>query len=102
MAAAEEKINPELFSLFELEDPGNFSITPMACQILAAIMIIAKLSFWINLNKPFMESIIEAFDQFKSQDYAQNLKACITPESMPPDNEASKLVSFLYKQITNI
>lgn len=64
------------------------------------MIIIAKLSFW--MNKPFMESIIEAFDQFKSQDYVQNLKACITSESMPSDNEVSKLVSFLYKQIANI
>jgi hypothetical protein len=66
------------------------------------MVIIAKLSFWINLNKPFMESIIEVVDQFKSQDYAQNLKACITSEFMPSHNEDSKLVSFLYKQITNI
>jgi len=96
-AAAEEKICPELFSLFGHQSTSTmFSVTPTAYQVLVAIVIIAKLSFWIN--KPILESFMEALDQFKTrQDYMERIQTHITSESMPDNNEA--LVSFLYKLV---
>ncbi len=43
---------------------------------------------------------MEALDQFKSQKYAQKLKACITSESMPSNH--GELAAFLYKQVANM
>jgi len=96
--AAEETICPELFSLFG-DQPGEFSVTPTACQVLAAIVIMAKLSFWIN--KPFLESFMEALDQFKTQqDYVEKIQTHITSESeMPSEDDKEALVSFLYKLV---
>ena len=56
------------------------------------------MSFWIN--KSFHVSITEALDQFKKQQYLENLQTHITFESMPSDND--HLVAFLYNIIIHI
>jgi hypothetical protein len=63
-----------------------------------AIIILASESFLIT--KPFIESIMEAFGQFKSCGYAEKLKAQITLDSIPAGHE--DLLTFLYHQIVNI
>jgi len=75
-----ETLPSELSSLFGLSQGSKFSTSPEACQVLAAINIIAKLSFWII--KPFPESILEALDKFKSGGYVEQLKARITHDAM--------------------
>jgi hypothetical protein len=60
--------------------------------------IIAKLSF--PMKTEFEQSIRDALDQFKRQDYTDRLKTCITSESMPSDQEA--LSTFLYDNIAHI
>jgi len=75
-----------------------FAIEPTDCQILVSIIIIAKLSFWIN--KPLLLSVSEALDQYKEKGYIQKLKTDITPDFMHcghPD-----LVTLLYRQVTHI
>jgi len=62
-----------------------------------AIIIIVKLSFWIN--KPFLQSLVEGFDQFKTKEYLKNVKTGITPTSMPSGH--GNLVPFLYKYIND-
>ena len=59
--------------------------------------IIARQSFWIM--KPFMESIMDALEQFKTHGYAEKLKTHITCDSIPPRHE--DVVAFLYDQIIN-
>ena len=61
-------------------------------------MIIAKLSF--PIKAVFEQFIRDALDQFKRQNYADKLKTCITPESMPSDQGA--LSAFLCDKITHI
>jgi hypothetical protein len=63
-----------------------------------AIIIIIKLSFWIH--KPFLQSLVEAYDQFKNKEYLKYIKTGITPASMPSGHE--NLVAFLYKHINDI
>jgi len=91
------EILPELFSVFG-EHSTFFSATPTACQVLAAMNIIAKLSF--PMKTAFEQSIRDALDQLKRQDYTDKLKTCITSESMPSDLEA--LSTFLYDNIVHI
>ena len=62
------------------------------------MIIIAKLSF--PIKAVFEQFIRDALDQFKRQNYADKLKTCITPESMPSDQGA--LSAFLYDQISHI
>ncbi|KAF8729825.1 hypothetical protein AX14_005990 [Amanita brunnescens Koide BX004] len=50
----------------------NFAVNPTACQVLASLVIIAKLSYWIN--KPFLAAVMEALDHFKQKGYVQALK----------------------------
>jgi len=64
------------------------------------MIIIAKLSFWIN--KPFLPSVTEALDQYKQKDYVQKLKADITHDSMPSASGHPDLVPLLYRQVTHI
>jgi hypothetical protein len=47
--------------------------------------------------KPFMESIMEVLEQFKSYGYIEKLKTQITLDSIPPGHE--DLLAFLYDQI---
>ncbi len=63
-----------------------------------AIIIIAKLSFWIN--KPFLLSVTEALDQYKQNNYVQKLKTDITPDFM--DSGHQDLITLLYRQVTHI
>jgi len=91
---AQAQICPELFSLFG-DQPENFSATPTACQVVVAINIIAKLSFWIK--RPYLQSIMEALKQFRKHDYVQKLKTHITSESVQCGHE--ELAEFLYKQV---
>jgi len=76
----------------------KFNKTAEACQVLVAMNILAKLSFWIK--KPFKTSIIDSLHQFKKQGYVEKLKAQITPEAMPTKHSA--LFQFLYDQLINI
>ena len=71
---------------------------PYLCLTLQAIIIIAKLSFWIN--KPFLPSLIEALDQYMEKSYVQKLKKDITPDFVHSDHE--DLVTLLYRQVTDI
>ena len=63
-----------------------------------AIIIIAKLSFWIN--KPFLSSLTEALDQYKQKGYVQKLKTDMTPDFMHSGHH--NVVTFLYMQVTHI
>ena len=56
------------------------------------------MSFWIK--KPLNESIMDALIQFEKEDYAKNLKMCITLESML--TKENDLVGFLYDQVIHI
>ncbi|KAF8332451.1 hypothetical protein F5887DRAFT_1080852 [Amanita rubescens] len=85
----------ELFSSFG-DAKTSFFKDITACQILVAINIIAKLSFFIK--KPIQASILDALDQFKTQDYAEKLKIQMTSKSIPSDED--DLYTFLYEQIT--
>jgi len=90
-----DKIFSVFFSMFGGKKTTKFSPKPSTCQIIVAMIIICKLSFWIN--KPFKYSIIEALDQFKSQGYEKKLKNSITSQSLPKDKE--ELLNFLYDLI---
>ena len=68
------------------------------CLNLQAIIVIAKLSFWIN--KPFLPSLIEALDQCMQKSYVQKVKTDITPDFVHSDYQ--DLVTLLYKQVTDI
>jgi hypothetical protein len=68
------------------------------CLIFQAIIIIAKLSFWIN--KPFLPSVIEALDQYKQGGYVQKLKTDITLDIMHSGQQ--DLLTLLYWQVTHI
>jgi hypothetical protein len=50
--------------------------------------------------KPFMESIMDGLEQFKSYGYAEKLKTQITLDSIPPGHE--DLLAFLYEQIIKV
>src|SRR6266550_3287303 len=66
-----------------------------------AIIIIAKLSFWIN--KPFLPSVTEALDQYKQiEGYAQKLKTDITPDFMHSGHHWQDFVTLLSRQVTHI
>jgi hypothetical protein len=60
-----------------------------------AINIIAKLSFFIM--KTYNESMIDALEEFKKQDYVNKLKAQTTSETIPSNDE--DLLAFLYDQV---
>ena len=68
------------------------------CLNVQAIIIIAKLSFWIN--QPFLLSVTEALDQYKQKGYVQTLKTNITPDFMHCSHK--DLVTLLYRQVTHI
>jgi hypothetical protein len=71
------------------------------CLNFEAIIIIAKLSFWIN--QPLLQSVTEALDQYKQKGYVQKLKTAITPDflhSGPQD--AVTFVKLLYSQVIHI
>ena len=63
-----------------------------------AIIIIAKLSFWIN--KPFLQSVTEALDQYKHKGYVQQLKTDITVNVMHCGHQ--DLVTSLYQQVIHL
>ena len=63
-----------------------------------AIIIIAKLSFWIN--KPFLASVTEAFVLYKQKGYVQKLKTDIAPDFICAGHQ--DFVTLLYKQVTHI
>jgi hypothetical protein len=71
---------------------------PYLCLNFKAIIIIAKLSFWIN--KPFWKSVTEALDQYKQKDYVQKLvtEIDITPGFMHSGHQ--DLFMLLYRQVT--
>jgi len=95
---------PKLCSLFGKST--NFSAKPEPCQILVAMNIISKLSFWIrkptkqtkNSSDGFEEVIMDALAKFKRDGYVKKLKTSIT--SVPSDNQ--DLLVFLYNQIASI
>jgi len=125
------EILPQLVSLFEDDSikssptvlklhswfgaSTKFSTTPTSCQILVAINIIVKMSFWIMKpkNKPilaklsfknnkmqsFEQLIRDAFDQFKREGYVEKLKTSITSESLPSSDQ--DLLAFLYDQASD-
>ncbi len=68
------------------------------CLHFQAIIIIAKLSFWIN--KPFLPSITEALDQYKQAGYVQKLKTDITADLLHSGHH--DFVTLLYRQVTHI
>jgi len=68
------------------------------CLQFQAIIIIAKLSFWIN--KPFLPSVEEALDQFKQKGYLQKLKTDITPDLIHSGHQ--DFTTLLYRQVTHI
>jgi len=106
----EREILPGLLSLFQATKFTEFSATATECQLVVAIIIIAKLSFWIKNpttksiidRQPFEQLLIQAFDQFNGEGYANKLKVCITPESLPARDEGNLLLKFLYDQIEQI
>ena len=63
-----------------------------------AIIIIAKLSFWIN--KPLLPSVTDALDQYKQKGYVQKLKTDITPDFMCCSDQ--DLVTLFYEQVTHL
>ena len=65
---------------------------------LQAIIIIAKLSFWIN--KPFLPSVREALDQYMQKGYVQQLKTNITSNLIHCGHQ--DLVTLLYRQVTHL
>ena len=67
------------------------------CLNFQALIIIAKLSFWIN--KPFLPSVTEALDQYKQKGYVQKLKT-ITHDFMHSGHQ--DFVTLLYWQVTHI
>jgi len=91
------KICDELFSMFG-DGQRNFAVKPTDCQVLVSIIIIAKLSFWIN--KPFLPSVTEALDQYKQKGYVQKLKTQITPDLINSCHQ--DFVTLLYRQVTHI
>jgi len=95
--ANHRKIHDELLSMFG-ETKDSFSLEPTACQVLLSIIIIAKLSFWIN--KPYLPSLIEALDQYKEKDYFQKLKTYITSDLV--NSGGQDIVMSLYRQMTEI
>ena len=62
------------------------------------MIIIAKLSFWIN--KPFLPSVTEALDQYKEKGYVEKLKTDITPDFLHSGHE--DFVKLLYMLVTHI
>lgn len=65
---------------------------------LQAIIIIAKISFWIN--KEFLSSVKEASDQYKEKGYIQKLKTNITLDFI--DSHHQDLVTSLYRLVKHI
>jgi hypothetical protein len=65
------------------------------CLNFQAIIIIAKLSFWIN--KPFLPSVTEALDQYKQKGYVQKLKTDITPDFIHSGHH--DFVALLHRQV---
>jgi hypothetical protein len=63
-----------------------------------AIIIIAKLSFWIN--KPFRSSVRKALDQYKQKGYVEKLKTDMTPDLI--DSGDQDFATLLYRQVTHI
>ncbi|KAF8325138.1 hypothetical protein F5887DRAFT_926290 [Amanita rubescens] len=96
--------DPELCSSFGVPTFNEFSATPVAYQILVAINIIAKLSYWMGpvrrRRQLFEHFIRDGLVEFRTAGYVDKVKACITPESLPSNHE--ELLAFLYHQITNI
>ena len=68
------------------------------CLNLQAIIIIAKLSFWIN--KPLLPSVKEALNKYKQNGYVQKLKTDITADFM--DSGHQDLVTLFYDQVTHL
>jgi hypothetical protein len=66
------------------------------------MIIIAKLSFWIN--KPFLPSVTEALDQYKQKGYVhQKLQIDITLDVFQVlQFDSQELVAYLYMQVTDI
>jgi len=77
---------------------GHFAIMPIGCQVLVSIIVIAKLSFWIN--KPFLPSVTQALYQYKQKGYAQKLKTEITADFLHSGYQ--DMVTLLYRQVTHI
>jgi hypothetical protein len=69
------------------------------CLNVQAIVIIAKLSFWIN--KPFLPSVMEALDQYKQKGYVQKLKTDITPEFMHSASHHDLVTLLFHMQATH-
>ena len=69
------------------------------CLNFQAIIIIAKLSFWIN--EPFQLSVTEALNQYKQKGYVQKLKTDITPDFLYESGHQDVVMS-LYRQVTDI
>ena len=63
------------------------------------MIIIAKLSFWIN--KPFLPSVKEALNQYKEKGHVQKLKTHITPEFIMHSGH-QEFVTSLYMLVTHI
>jgi len=92
------KLQHEPFSMFGPDMQETFTVKATHCQALISIIIIAKLSFWIN--KPFILSVTEAFDQYKQKGYFQKLKADITPDFVH-SGQSQDFVTLLYWQVTH-
>jgi len=90
----------ELFSIFgcNLKMSAKFIMEPLHCQLLVAIVTVAKLSFWIK--KPFQQSLREALNQYRQRDYAQKLKTDITPDFI--HSSYHDLVTLLYMQVPHV
>jgi hypothetical protein len=87
----------------------------MTTDILQAMNIIAKLSFWIMKPRkkslitrlswsfkkiqPFEDLILDAFSLFRKEGYVEKLKTRITPESLPSNKY--DLLKFLHTQIAH-
>jgi len=91
---------PSLYLEPGFQTPIGFSAGPAGCQILVAMTIIAKLSFWKMKHKQSIigsfgrqslkESLMDAFEQFKSESdscYAEKLKTSITSDLLPFDHQ---------------
>ena len=68
------------------------------CLNFQAIVIIAKLSFWIN--KPLLQAVTEALDQYKQRGYFQKLKNVIYLDIMNSGHQ--DFITLLYKQVTHV
>jgi len=97
LEAGDQQELSEIFSIFG-DRERLFAIQPADCQILVSIIIIAKLSFWIDASLQL--SVAQALYQYKQKGYIQKLKTDITADLLHYGHK--DLVTLLYRKVTHI